>query len=68
MNRLSRVAVLVTVALGTLISVSRGGDSIGAVAVIAGSGHDLVTVVVVMITLILVAVAASHRLWKGPSS
>jgi hypothetical protein len=68
MNRLARIAVLVTVALGMLIPVvpvSPGGGSIGAVAAIAGSGHDLV---VVMMTLILVAVAASHRLRKGPSS
>ncbi len=68
MNRLSRATVLVTVALGMLIPVSPGGDSIGGSAVIAGSERHLVTVVVVMITLILVAVAVSSRIRKRTSS
>jgi cytochrome c biogenesis factor len=71
MNRLSRVAVLLTITLGTLVPVVRastGVDSIGGMVVIGGSGHDLIVIPLAVVTLTLVAIAMMNWIRKLRSS
>jgi hypothetical protein len=68
MNQLSAAAVLVTIMLVAVVLASAGAYPVRSVVVIGDSGHDFVTIPVVVVTLTVVAIAMVNRIRKLRSS